>query len=174
MITKGNFNMWTDGDAEYATSGATHMSAETEIDIATKDFNMTSEYMAIIAPDGFVGGESVDYVGDNYKGNIFDGQYFTGFSKEAGAALTAVTAGTAVPGVGFFTTPTGGALAVTSLISATLGMVGDTLNRSNKGILNVDVDINNKILENVDLREMNKIGENTEQKSKPSNFNLVA
>ena len=170
MITKGNFNMWTDGDAEYATSGATHMSAETEIDIATKDFNMTSEYMAIIAPDGFVGGESVDYVGDNYKGNIFDGQYFTGFSKEAGAALTAVTAGV----LGFASPPTGAAMAVTSLVSATLGMVGDTLNRSNKGILNVDVDIDNKILENVDLREMNKLGENTSTTSKPSNFNLVA
>ena len=131
---------------------------------------MTAEYMALIAPDGFVGGESVDYVGDNYKGNVFDGQYFTGFSKEAGAALTAVTAGI----LGFASPPTGAATAVTSLIGATLGMVGDTHNRSNKGILDIDVDVNNKILENVDLREMSKIGENTSKKSKPSNFNLVA
>ena len=174
LITKGNLNLWTDGDAEYGTSGSTHMSAETEIDIATKNFNMTSEYMALIAPEGFVGGESVNYVGDNYKGNVFDGQYFTGFSKEAGAALTAVTAGTAALGPALFTVPTGGALAVTSLIGATLGMVGDTHNRSNKGILNVDVDIDNKILENVDMREMNTLGENTSKKSQPSNFNLVA
>ena len=174
IITKGNLNLWTDGDAEYATSGLTHMSAETEIDIATKNFNMTAEYMALIAPDGFVGGESVDYVGENYKGVIYDGDYFSGFSKEAGAATTAVTAGTAAFGPAFFTTPTGGILSVPALVGATLSMVTDTHNRSNKGILNVDVDINNKILENVDLREMSKIGENTSKKSKPSNFNLVA
>ena len=169
LITKGNLNLWTDGNAEYGTSGSTHMSAETEIDIATKNFNMTSEYMAVIAPEGQVGGESVNYTGDNYKGNVFDGNYFTGFSKEAGASLTAVTAGT----IGFASPPTGAASAVTSLVSATLGMVGDTLSRSNKGILNIDVDVDNKILENIDLREMNKIGENTSKKSSNTKFNQV-
>ena len=95
-------------------------------------------------------------------------------NKEAGAALTAVTAGTAALGPATFTVPAGSILSVPALVGATLSMVTDTHNRSNKGILNVDVDINNKILENVDLREMNKIGENTAKTSKPSNFNLVA
>ena len=103
------------------------------------------------------------------KGNVFDGDYFTGFSKEAGASLTAVTAGI----LGAASPPTGAASAVTSLVSATLGMVGDTLSRSNKGILNIDVDVDNKILENIDLREMNKIGENTSKKSSNTKFNQV-
>jgi len=160
IITKGNFNLWTDGNAEYGTSGSTHLSAQTEIDIATLDFNMTSEYMALVAPDGKVGGENITVTGDTFSGQTYLGDVFSGTAKAAYSAAIWPDASVLNPGD------------LAKLAAASLDIVTDTLGNSNKGILKIDVDPEEKILQNLDLREMSTVGENTSTTSKPSKYSL--
>ena len=165
----------TDGKAEYATSESTHLSSKTRIDIAAPELNATAEDLAIIAPEGQIGGVNMMYTGDTYKGRVFDGNYFTGLSKEATTSQTAVSAATAAAaptGPGGLP-PTGSSETPQSLTSATSAMVKDTLERSDKGILNVDVDPDNKILQNIDLRELEILGENKSTTSTASAYDLV-
>ena len=180
IITKGDLAVLTDGKAEYATSESTHLSSKTRIDIAAPELNATAEDLAIIAPEGQIGGVNMMYTGDTYKGRAFDGDFFTGISAEAVKSETAVNAqqalsAAAAPGAGGTggTSPTGTVGTPQSLTSATSAMVKDTLERSDKGILNVDVDPDNKILQNIDLRELEILGENKSTTSTASAYDLV-
>ena len=180
IITKGDLAVLTDGKAEYATSESTHLSSKTRIDVAAPELNATAEDLAIIAPEGQIGGVNMMYTGDTYKGRAFDGDFFTGISAEAVKSETAVNAQQALsaavfpgPGGTGGTSPTGTVGTPQSLTSATSAMVKDTLERSDKGVLNVDVDPDNKILQNIDLRELETIGENKSTTSTPSAYDLV-
>lgn len=144
-FVSGDQSNWIEGDAEYLSSGHTHISAEKRFSASAHEMNISGNTGSVVLDSGVIGGSGAFHTG-----------YWSGDLLINGAAKATDDV------VAFYAD--GGVLAAAeaeaNVSKATQSGLEDTLTASDEAIMQVDVDPGDKIKESISPSTQESLGAN--------------